>query len=150
VLAELNDGMTEEQRAEKVPGGGRALVEEAAVGNQNGLSADFKAMFEGNEFYLFVYKTYRDVRLVGVPPSAIGKFGGDTDNWMWPRHTGDFCMFRVYTGPDGEPADFSEANIPFKPKCHFPVSIDGREGGRLRHGDGLPRQHRPLPQQPRA
>jgi hypothetical protein len=64
-------------------------------------------MFEGNEFYLFHYKTYRDVRLGRVrPPSAIGKFGGDTDNWMWPRHTGDFSMFRVYTGPDGEPAEY--------------------------------------------
>jgi hypothetical protein len=64
-----------------------------------------------------------------VPPSAIGKFGGDTDNWMWPRHTGDFSMFRVYTGPDGEPADPSEANIPFKPKHHFPVSINGVKEG---------------------
>ncbi len=127
VMAELNDGMTEEQRAEKIKEVSTRL--KTAVGKENGLSADFKAMFEGNEFYLFVYKTYRDVRLVGVPPSAIGKFGGDTDNWMWPRHTGDFCMFRVYTGPDGEPADFNEANIPFKPKWHFPVSIAGVKEG---------------------
>ncbi|MBL7956860.1 MAG: S46 family peptidase [Flavobacteriales bacterium] len=127
VMAELNDGMTEEQRAEKIKEVATRL--KTAVGKENGLSADFKTMFEGNEFYLFVYKTYRDVRLVGVPPSAIGKFGGDTDNWMWPRHTGDFCMFRVYTGPDGEPADYNEANIPFKPKWHFPVSIAGVKEG---------------------
>lgn len=127
VMAELNDGMTEEQRNEKIKEVATRL--KTAVGKENGLSADFKTMFEGNEFYLFVYKTYRDVRLVGVPPSAIGKFGGDTDNWMWPRHTGDFCMFRVYTGPDGEPADYNEANIPFKPKWHFPVSIAGVKEG---------------------
>ncbi len=127
VLSELTAGMTEEERNEKIQEIGGKL--KTAVGKENGLSADFKIMFEGNEFYLFVYKTYRDVRLVGTPPSAIGKFGGDTDNWMWPRHTGDFSMFRVYTGPDGEPADPSEANIPFKPKWHFPVSIAGVKEG---------------------
>ena len=127
VMAELNDGMSEEQRSEKIQEVAGKL--KAAVGRENGLSADFKVMFEGNEFYLFVYKTYRDVRLVGVPPSAIGKFGGDTDNWMWPRHTGDFCLFRVYTGPDGEPADPSDANIPYQPKWHFPVSLAGVQEG---------------------
>jgi hypothetical protein len=89
----------------------------------------FKTMFEGNEFFLFVYKTYSDVRLVGTPPNAIGKFGGDTDNWMWPRHTGDFALFRIYTGPNGEPASYSEQNIPYKPKWHFPVSINGVKEG---------------------
>ena len=69
-------------------------------------------MFNGNRFFLFVTETYRDVRLVGAPPESIGKYGGDTDNWMWPRHTGDFSMFRVYTGPDGKPADYSPDNIP--------------------------------------
>ena len=127
VLGELTADMTEEARSEKIQEIAGKL--KTAVGKENGLSADFKIMFEGNEFYLFVYKTYRDVRLVGAPPSAIGKFGGDTDNWMWPRHTGDFSMFRVYTGPDGEPADPSEANIPFKPKWHFPVSLQGVQEG---------------------
>jgi hypothetical protein len=127
VMKELSDGMSEEDRAAKIDEVAGRL--KAAVGKENGLSADFKTMFEGNEFYLFVYKTYRDVRLVGTPPSAIGKFGGDTDNWMWPRHTGDFSMFRVYSGPDGEPADPSEANIPFKPKWHFPVSLAGVKEG---------------------
>jgi len=88
-----------------------------------------KSFFEGNEYYLFVYEVYTDVRLVGAPPSAVGKFGGDTDNWMWPRHTGDFSIFRVYTGPDGRPADYSTENIPLKPKHHLPVSLDGVEKG---------------------
>lgn len=127
VMAELTADMDEETRGAAIQAFASKLKAEAATGN--GISADFKVMFEGNEFYLFTYKTYRDVRLVGTPPSAIGKFGGDTDNWMWPRHTGDFAMFRVYTGPDGEPADHNEANVPFKPAHHFPVSIAGVQEG---------------------
>ena len=84
-----------------------------------------KSFFAGNEYYRFVYQVYTDVRFVGAPPSAIGKFGGDTDNWMWPRHTGDFSIFRVYAAPDGSPADYSEDNVPLKPKHHLPVSIKG-------------------------
>jgi hypothetical protein len=87
------------------------------------------SFFNGNEYYLFVYEVHRDVRLVGAPPSAIGKFGGDTDNWMWPRHTGDFSILRVYTAPDGSPADYSKDNVPLKPKYHLPVSINGVEKG---------------------
>ncbi|MCU0370562.1 MAG: S46 family peptidase, partial [Bacteroidales bacterium] len=83
----------------------------------------------GNEYYLFVYEVYTDVRLVGAPPSSIGKFGGDTDNWMWPRHTGDFSIFRVYTAPDGSPAEYAKENVPLKPKYHLPVSINGVEKG---------------------
>jgi hypothetical protein len=84
-----------------------------------------KPLFYGNQYYLYVYKIYLDVRLVGAPPSAIGKFGGDTDNWMWPRHTGDFALFRVYAGPDNEPAEYSPENVPFRPKKFFPVSVNG-------------------------
>jgi hypothetical protein len=84
-----------------------------------------KPFFGGNEYYLFVMETFEDVRLVGAPPSSIGKFGGDTDNWMWPRHTGDFTIFRIYTAPDGTPAEYAEENVPLKPKHHLPVSIDG-------------------------
>jgi len=87
--------------------------------------AIIKPFFGGNEYYLFVMETYNDVRLVGAPPSAIGKFGGDTDNWMWPRHTGDFSMFRVYTSPDGKPADYSPDNIPMKSKYYLPISVKG-------------------------
>ena len=83
-----------------------------------------KSFFSGNEYYMFVYEVFKDVRLVGAPPSSIGKFGGDTDNWMWPRHTGDFSIFRVYTAPDGSPAEYSEENIPLVPKHFLPISLD--------------------------
>ncbi|PLW93480.1 MAG: serine protease [Marinilabiliales bacterium] len=85
--------------------------------------ANVKSFFYGNEYYLFVYEVYRDVRLVMAPPSSIGNFGGDTDNWMWPRHTGDFSVFRVYTGPDGKPAEYSPDNIPLKPRHYLPISL---------------------------
>lgn len=88
-------------------------------------SAYIRPMFESNRFFLFVMETFLDVRLVGAPPESIGKFGGDTDNWMWPRHTGDFAMFRVYTGPDGKPAEYSTDNVPLKSKHFLPVSLDG-------------------------
>ena len=87
------------------------------------------SFFNGNEYYLFVYEVYPDVRLVGAPPSSIGKFGGDTDNWMWPRHTGDFSIFRVYSAPDGSPAAYSKENVPLKPKYHLPVSLNGYNKG---------------------
>ena len=88
-----------------------------------------KSFFEGNEYYMFVYQVYKDIRLVGAPPSSIGKYGGDTDNWMWPRHTGDFSIFRIYTAPDGSPAEYSEDNIPLKPKHYLPISLDGVKKG---------------------
>jgi len=98
--------------------------------SQNGkFKTDVKPLFYGNQFFLYVYKVYRDVRLVGAPPSAIGKFGGDTDNWMWPRHTGDFSMFRIYADKNNEPADYSPDNVPFKPKKFFPISIKGIQPG---------------------
>ncbi len=128
VRAALKDGMSEAQRDSVIQVIGQGLEASATKGHPH-VEADFKSMFEGNEFYLFVYKSYPDVRLVGTPPNAIGKFGGDTDNWQWPRHTGDFSMFRIYTGPDGEPAEYAAANIPFKPKYHFPVSLDGVKKG---------------------
>jgi hypothetical protein len=86
-----------------------------------------KGFYNDNEFYMFVYQVYKDVRLVGAPPSAIGKFGGDTDNWMWPRHTGDFTIFRIYTAPDGSPAEYSKNNIPLKPKHHLPIAKTERK-----------------------
>ncbi len=82
-------------------------------------------MFGGNQYLLFLYETYYDVRLVGTPPSSIGKFGGDTDNWMWPRHTGDFCIFRIYTASDGKPAYYSKDNVPFQPKRYLKVNKGG-------------------------
>ena len=90
-----------------------------------GYKAIVKPFYYGNQYFMFVTETYSDIRLVGVPPESIGKFGGDSDNWMWPRHTGDFSLYRIYTGKDGKPADYSKDNIPMKPKQYFPVSIKG-------------------------
>ena len=99
-------------------------LEEAA--SENGkYNPVIKGFFEGNEYYMFVYQVYTDVRLVGVANSSIGKFGGDTDNWMWPRHTGDFSIFRVYADKDGNPAAYSKDNVPLVPKHHLPISLDG-------------------------
>jgi hypothetical protein len=86
---------------------------------------ELKPFFNGNEYYLFVYQDFKDIRLVGAPPSSIGKFGGDTDNWMWPRHTGDFSIFRIYTAPDGSPAEYSKDNVPMIAKKFLPVSVKG-------------------------
>ena len=103
------------------------IIAEAIKGK--GYRADIESMYYGNQFYLFVYRTFRDVRLVGAPPSSIGKFGGDTDNWIWPRHTGDFAVFRVYADANNEPADYSKENVPYRPKRHFKVSTKGIKEG---------------------
>ena len=95
----------------------------------NNYKASVKPFFYGNQYFLFVQEVYSDIRLVGAPPSAIGKFGGDTDNWMWPRHTGDFSLFRIYVDKNNKPAEYSEDNVPFKPKKHFPISIKGVKPG---------------------
>lgn len=87
--------------------------------------SSIRTFYEGNQYMRFVTVTYKDVRLVGAPPSSIGKFGSDTDNWVWPRHTGDFSLFRIYAGQDNKPAEYSPNNIPFTPKHYFPVSIGG-------------------------
>lgn len=90
---------------------------------------EIKPFFNGNQYFMFVTMTYTDVRLVGAPPESIGKFGADTDNWVWPRHTGDFSLFRIYAGPDNMPAEYSENNVPYKPKHFLPISLDGVEEG---------------------
>lgn len=127
IVSQLNEGMTEGDRNAKIGELANAIEKEAIEGT--GYDARVASFFSGNEFYLFVYEVYRDVRLVGAPPSSIGKFGADTDNWMWPRHTGDFSMFRVYAGADGKPADYSKDNVPLKPKYHLTVSLNGYERG---------------------
>ncbi|TKG92431.1 S46 family peptidase [Puteibacter caeruleilacunae] len=123
IAAVVTDKMSEEERESKIHEVSGRLIRSAMKGNH--YKANVKSFFAGNEFYLFVYEEYTDVRFVGAPPSSIGKFGGDTDNWMWPRHTGDFSMFRVYAGPDGKPADYSPDNVPLKPKHHLPISLKG-------------------------
>ena len=123
VLKELNAKMTQEERAKKIKEVSDILVKDATNGtNYEAFVRDF---YDGNEFYLFVKETYKDVRLVGTPPQSAGKFGGDTDNWMWPRHTADFSMFRIYAGTDNKPADFSDANVPLKPKNSLAISLKG-------------------------
>jgi hypothetical protein len=123
----LNAGMSEQERNSAIGIASRELENEAAE-NTN-YFARVQPFFGGNQFFMLVYERYTDVRLVGTPPSSIGKYGGDTDNWMWPRHTGDFALFRVYTDPNGAPADYSEVNVPMKPRHHLPVSTRGIEAG---------------------
>ena len=111
---------------------------DAAKKEYNTDRAEIDPMYYGNQHYLFVYRTFRDVRLVGAPPSSIGKFGGDTDNWIWPRHTGDFSMFRVYANANNEPADYSEDNVPYHPKRYLPISTKGVEEGDFTMTYGFP------------
>ena len=125
VLADVTEEMSSEERAAKVREVVAQLRNEATEGTH--YEAQVRPMFEGNRYFLFILETYLDVRLVGAPPESIGKYGADTDNWMWPRHTGDFSIFRVYTGPDGKPAEYSPENIPLKPKHFLPVSLKGYE-----------------------
>ena len=131
--AEITDLAARQQKMMEVY---KKLEAEAVAGTH--YTAEVNSFFSGNEFYLFVYETFTDVRLVGAPPSSIGKFGGDTDNWMWPRQTGDFSVFRVYSGPDGKPAEYSPNNIPLKPKHFLPVSIAGVKEGDFTMTAGYP------------
>ena len=121
VLANIKPGMSETDRNAAISDARSAVEKKASEGNnyRNSVSS----FYGGNNFYLLVYERYNDVRLVGAPPSSIGKFGDDTDNWEWPRHTGDFSVFRVYSAPDGKPASYSKDNVPLKPKYWLPVSL---------------------------
>lgn len=124
ILAGL-EGMSEEEREQTIAQRIQEVGEATVAGTH--YEYEIKPFYYGNEYYMFVLEKYLDVRLVGAPPSAIGKYGFDTDNWVWPRHTGDFSVFRVYTGPDGKPAEYSEENIPLQPKHYFPISLKGAE-----------------------
>ncbi|MBU1009877.1 MAG: S46 family peptidase [Bacteroidetes bacterium] len=119
--------MSEKERNEMLATNRKNVVAEAIKDTH--YNAVVKDYFEGNEFYLLVYETFKDIRLVGTPPEVIGKFGADTDNWMWPRHTADFSMFRVYANADNQPADFSLLNVPYHPKRFLPISINGVKKG---------------------
>jgi len=127
ILKDISDEMQELDRKEKINEVIDEIVSEAS--QEDKYEAEVKPFFAGNKYYLFVYEVFRDVRLVGAPPSSIGKFGYDTDNWEWPRHTGDFSIFRVYSAPDGSPADYDPQNIPLKPKQYLPVSLKGIDNG---------------------
>ncbi|MFN5418337.1 MAG: S46 family peptidase [Flavobacteriia bacterium] len=123
IAKELKPNMTTEERSAKIREIAAVLEKDAVVGTH--YEAFVRDFYDGNEFYLFVKETFKDVRLVGTPPQSAGKFGGDTDNWMWPRHTADFSMFRVYAGADNKPADFSANNQPMKPRHSLPISLAG-------------------------
>src|SRR5690554_7098491 len=97
-----------------------------------------RTFYEGNQYMLFVVETFKDVRLVGTPPSSIGKFGSDTDNWVFPRHTGDFALFRIYADKNNRPAEYSEDNVPYTPKHFLPISLDGVEEGDFTMVFGFP------------
>ena len=117
VTDKVNDGikkkMTDEEKGEIRSTNTALLVDNAREGNE--YSAFVRPFYMGNQYFIFVNETYRDVRLVGAPPSAVGNFGSDTDNWVWPRHTGDFSLFRIYADKNNKPANYSEDNVPYKP-----------------------------------
>lgn len=126
-LTGITPQMTESERNSAIQKNMAEIKAKAEEGND--YEAVVKNFFDGNEYYMFIYETYKDVRLVGAPPSSIGKFGGETDNWMWPRHTGDFSLLRIYTGKNGKPAEFAADNIPLQPKHFLPVSLKGVKEG---------------------
>jgi hypothetical protein len=129
VLSEVTDKMSEDERSNAIKKSIANLKAEASEGKGDEFAVQVKSFYYGNHFYMFTYNIFNDVRLVGAPPSSIGKYGGDTDNWMWPRHTGDFSMFRVYSNEDNEPAAYSEDNVPYQPKHFLPVSTAGVKEG---------------------
>ncbi|MEE4260504.1 MAG: S46 family peptidase [Bacteroidales bacterium] len=136
VLEGVEPTMSEADRDKKIKENSDKIIE--AFEKDSEYQAAIKPFFKGNAFYMIITETFKDVRLVGAPPSNIGKFGGDTDNWMWPRHTGDFSIFRIYTDKDGKPAEYSEDNIPYKPKYHFPISLKGVDEGDFTFVFGYP------------
>lgn len=123
VLEGVTITMTDKEKQSKI-GTNSGTVERAAI-KESWQDTKIKAFYKGNQYFLFVTERYDDIRLVGTPPSSIGKFGSDTDNWVWPRHTGDFSLFRIYADKNNRPAKYSKDNVPFKPKHFLPVAIDG-------------------------
>ena len=136
VLNEVTSEMTEAKRQATISENIKKII--AEVEKETKYKASVKPFFLGNEYYLLLNEEYTDVRLVGCPPSNIGKFGGDTDNWVWPRHTGDFSVFRVYAGKDGHPADYSADNVPYKPAKHLEISLKGADEGDFAFVFGYP------------
>jgi len=131
VTKEVEDGLTGlawSERTKKIQDVYKTITDKV-LDKDNSIAGRIYPMFSNNQYIMYVYKTYRDIRLVGTPPESIGKFGGDTDNWEWPRHTGDFSVFRVYADKNGKPADYSKENIPLKPKHFLPVSLKGYKDG---------------------
>ncbi len=136
VLAGVTEEMTEEERNNVIKDNVRVIKEAAIEGTH--YEAIVKPYYHGNQYYLIITEVFKDVRLVGAPPSSIGKFGSDTDNWVWPRHTGDFSIFRIYAGKDNKPAEYSEENVPYTPKHYLPVSTSGIKEGDFTMVYGFP------------
>lgn len=127
MLKNITDPMTQTARRDTLLKNSEKIKKTYLTGT--GYSADIKPLFNGNQYFIYVYEVFKDIRLVGAPPVAIGKFGGDTDNWVWPRHTGDFSLFRIYAGKDNKPANYSASNVPYKPKKFFPINLKGVKEG---------------------
>jgi len=127
VNAAFKPEMSETERNKSAIEVGQKIAKEATEGTH--YTADVRSFFGGNQYFLLVYEVFTDVRFVGAPPSSIGKFGHDTDNWMWPRHTGDFSVFRIYADKDNKPAVYSPQNVPYKPKYFLPISLKGVNNG---------------------
>lgn len=136
VLANETPVMTEADRKEMIKTLGDSLIALEVEGTH--YEAMIKPFFKGNRYFMFVTETFKDVRLVGAPPSSIGKFGSDTDNWMWPRHTGDFAIFRIYADKDNNPAEYSEDNVPYIPNKHLTISTKGVKPGDFSMVYGFP------------
>ena len=136
VLTEVNPDMDEVERGSVISQNIKLVKE--GLEKEEYQEVKVKAFFNGNQYFAFVTETFTDVRLVGAPPSMIGKFGSDTDNWVWPRHTGDFSMFRIYASKENTPANYSEENVPYRPKHFLPISLDGVEEGDFTMVYGFP------------
>ena len=136
VLSGISSDMSESTRNDSIKSAISKIKEEAIKDTH--YKAIVKPFYYGNRYFLFVNEVFEDVRLVGAPPSNIGKFGGDTDNWMWPRHTGDFSVFRIYADSSNQPAKYSENNVPYQPKKHLSVSLDGVDKGEFTFIFGYP------------
>jgi len=136
VLFNITPDMAEDERQAKIEANIKKLIEDTQ--KETSYKVSIKPFFLGNEYYMLFNEVFTDVRLVGCPPSNIGKFGGDTDNWVWPRHTGDFSIFRVYADKDGHPAAYSADNVPYKPAKHLEISLKGAEEGDFAFVFGYP------------
>jgi len=136
VLAGITPDLSEEIREQKIKTAIDSLQKESVKGTW--YDAFIRPFFYGNEYYLFITETFKDVRLVGAPPSSIGKFADYTDNWVWPRHTGDFSMFRIYANKDNKPAEYSKDNVPYKPKRSLTISLNGVKEGDFTMVFGFP------------
>ena len=128
VFKGISEDLSIKDKNDKISQNIKKIIKNASK-KEDWYESKVKSFYNGNQYFLFITETFKDIRLVGAPPSSIGKFGADTDNWMWPRHTGDFSLFRIYADKDNKPATYNKKNKPYKPKHHLPVSLDGVEEG---------------------